>query len=152
MKLNKAFIAAALVLGSLLASGLASQAQDNTNTPPAGTPPPGGMRGPGPSFEAISKRLELTDDQKPKVKPIIEDMQKQIADYRKDNPDATMADRRAKMKEIREAATTQLKDILTADQLTKWQQITARRPNGAGGPPPSGTPPSTNAPADAPKN
>jgi Spy/CpxP family protein refolding chaperone len=152
MKLNKAFIAAALVLGSLLAGGLASQAQDNTNTPPAGTPPPGGSRGPGLSFDAVAKRLELTDDQKPKVKPIIEDMQKQLADYRKDNPDATMADRRAKIKEIRDATTAKLKDILTADQLTKWQQIGSRRPNGAGGPGAGTPPPSSTAPADAPKN
>jgi len=148
MKLNKAFIAAALVLGSLLAGVVASQAQDNTNTPPAGAPP-GGMRGPM-SFDTIAKRLELTDDQKPKVKPIIEDMQKQLADYRKANPDATRADRAAKMKEVREATTTQLKDILTADQLTKWQQMATRRPNGAGNG--AGGPPATNAPADAPKN
>ena len=153
MKLNKAFITAALALGTLLAGGLVSQAQDNTNTPPAGAPPGGGMRrGAGPmSFENIAKQLELTDDQKPKVKPIIEDMLKQMADYRQNNPDATPTDRRAKMKEVRDAATAKLKDILTADQLAKWEKMGMRRPGGAGGPPP-GTPPAVTPPADAPKN
>lgn len=151
MKLNKAFIAAALALGTLLAGGITSQAQDNnTNTPPAGGPGGGMRRGGGPmNFETLSKQLDLTDDQKPKVKPIIDDMMKQMADYRKDTPDASMTDRRAKMKEIRDGATTKLKDILTAEQLTKWQQLGNRR--GAGGPP-AGAPPAANPPADAPKN
>jgi len=152
MKLNKAFIAAALALGTLLAGGLTSQAQDKTNTPPAGGTG-GGMRRGGPmNFDIIAKQLDLTDDQKPKVKPIVEDMMKQMADYRQNNPDASPTDRRAKMKEVRDAATAKLKDILTAEQLTKWQQIGSRRPNGGAGGPPAGAPPAANPPADAPKN
>jgi Spy/CpxP family protein refolding chaperone len=157
MKLNKAFIAAALVLGSLLAGGVASQAQDNTNTPPAGAPP-GGMRrgGPGMSYEAIAKRLEITDDQKPKAEPIITDFIQKVTDLRKDTS-LSREDRMAKMKGLRDDATAKLKDILTADQLAKWQQMGTRRPGGAGGPgvgnpPPSGTPPAGAPPADAPKN
>jgi len=143
MKLNKTLMIAALVAGSVFAADVAARAQDSTNTPPAGAPPGGpGMRNRGLTFEAISKQLELTEDQKPKVKPIIEELTQKMSDFRKDTSVAP-ADRRAKMKEIRDAATAKLKDILTADQLAKWEKMGpgARRPGGAGGPPPGGTPP-----------
>ena len=139
MKLNKTLALAALVAGSLFAGSVALQAQDNTNTPPAGAPPGGhGMRG-RPNFEMIAKQLELTDDQKPKVKPIVEDMQKQASELRKDTS-LSQEDRRAKMKEIREAATAKLKDILTADQFAKWEKMGQRQR-----PPmvPPATPPAT---------
>ena len=138
MKLNKTLALAALVAGSLIAGSVALQAQDNTNTPPTGAPPGGGMRG-RPNFEAISKQLELTDDQKPKVKAVLEDMQKQSRELRQDTS-LTQEDRRAKMKEIRDGASTKLKDILTADQFAKWQKIGQhQRPPMA----PPATPPAT---------
>ena len=125
MKLNKTLALAALVAGSLLAGSSALQAQDNTNTPPAGGPPGGGMRG-RPTFEMISKQLDLTDDQKPLVKPIVEDMQKQASELRKDTS-LTQEDRRAKMKEIRDGAAAKLKDILTPEQFAKWQKMGQRQ-------------------------
>jgi hypothetical protein len=77
-------------------------------------------------------------------------MMQKNADVRKDTTmEAT--DRRAKMKEIRDDATAKLKDILTPEQLEKWQKMLQgnRRPPagaGAGAPPPpppagGGTPP-----------
>jgi Spy/CpxP family protein refolding chaperone len=125
MKLNKALALAALVASSLVAGSVALQAQDNTNTPPAGAPPGGGMRG-RPNFETISKQLQLTDDQKPKVKVIWDDLQQKIRDVRSDTT-IEPADKRTKVKEIRDAATAQLKDILTADQLAKWQKLSQRQ-------------------------
>ena len=74
------------------------------------------------SFDMIAKQLELTDDQKPKVKPIIEDMQQKQRDLRADTTVA-QADKRAKSKEIRDAATAQLKPILTPEQFTKWSSM-----------------------------
>ncbi len=61
------------------------------------------MRG-RPNFEAISKQLELTDDQKPKVKAVMDDMQQKSRDLRQDTS-LSQEDRRAKMKEIRDGAT-----------------------------------------------
>jgi Spy/CpxP family protein refolding chaperone len=124
MKLNKALLIAALAAGSLFASGIPSQAQDNTNTPPAGAPP-GGMRA-RPSFDMLAKQLDLTDDQKPKVKAILDDQQQKMRDLRQDTSVA-QADKRAKAKEIREATTAKLKDILTADQFAKWQKVGQRQ-------------------------
>ena len=125
MKLKKTLALAALVAGSLIAGSSALQAQDNTNTPPAGAPPGGGMRG-RPNFEMISKQLDLTDDQKPKVKTVLEDMQKQMGDLRKDTSMA-QEDRRAKMKEIHDGASAKLKDILTPEQFAKWEKMGQRQ-------------------------
>jgi Spy/CpxP family protein refolding chaperone len=142
MKLNKMLTLAALVAGSLFAGSVALQAQDNTNTPPPGAPP-GGMRGRALNFEAIAKNLELTDDQKPKAKPVIDEMLQKQRDLRADTSVA-QADKRAKAKEIREAATTKLKEILTADQLAKWEKMGQRQR------PPA--PPAGGGDAAAPKN
>ena len=88
MKLTKMTLIAALALGGLLTLSPALRADDATNTPPsappAGGPPPGdrgpGMRGRGPNFDMIAQRLNLTDDQKPKVKAILDDQQEQMRD------------------------------------------------------------------------
>jgi Spy/CpxP family protein refolding chaperone len=124
MKLNKTLMIAALAVGGMFATSLAHAQDDATNTPPAKQ----GMRGGrGMSLDAVAKRLDLTDDQKDKVKPILEDMQKKMTDLRSDSS-TSATDRRSKMKEIRDDATTKLKKILTPEQLTKWEAGTRRRP------------------------
>ena len=88
-------------------------------------------------LEHMSKELNLTDDQKTKIKPILEDMQKKMGDLRKDTSLA-QEDRRAKMKEIRDGVSAKFKEILTAEQFAKWEKMGPgnRRP-GAGAPPPA---------------
>ena len=152
MKVTKPMIIAALVVGNLFAWSLALRADDSTNTPPA-APPPGappadnhgyGTRG-RPDF---AKELNLTDDQKPKVKAIMDAQMQKMHDLREDDS-LSQDDKRTKMKAIHDDTATQLKTILTADQFAKWQKLSQRgmhRPppgggdNGAGAPP-SGTPP-----------
>lgn len=140
MKMNKSIWLAALVAGSLFAGASALQAQDtNSATPPASDAPKPIRARPG--FDMIAKQLNLTDDQKPKVKPIIDDMMAKIRDVRTDqslSPD----DRRAKMKEIRDAAGTKLKEVLTPEQYDKWTKMGPR-----GGRPPGSTPRPPAAPA-----
>lgn len=120
MKFNKTMMVATLAVGSLFASGIPSQAQENTNAPVAGAPP-GGMRA-RPNFDMIAKNLELTDAQKPQVKAIFDEQQQKMKDLRADTSVA-QADKRAKQKEIREAATAKLKPILTAEQFAKWEKM-----------------------------
>jgi Spy/CpxP family protein refolding chaperone len=146
MKLNKTLMMTALMAGSLWTGGMALQAQDTptTNTPSQTPPPAPRMRA---GFDGMAKQLNLTDDQKTKAKPIFEDMQTQMRDLRADTTLST-AEKRAKMKDIREATTAKLKDILTPEQLAKWQKMGPgnRRPPTT---PPSAegtTPPSTSAP------
>jgi periplasmic protein CpxP/Spy len=159
MKATKMTLIAALAVGGLLMLSPALRADDATNTPPstppAGGPPPGdrgpGMRGRGPNIDMIAQRLNLTDDQKPKVKAIFEDQQSKMRDLWQ-NQDLSREDRMAKMRAIHEDTLTKMKAVLTADQFQKFQEMRPRR----GGPrnrPPGGPPPGeggTNAPAGAP--
>jgi Spy/CpxP family protein refolding chaperone len=137
MKLNKTLMMAALIAGSVFAANVAVRAQDATNTPAAGARPGGrGLM----NFDAIAKQLGLTDDQKTKAQPIFDEMRQKMTDLRQDTT-VQGADRRAKMKEIRDAATAKLKDILTPEQLDKWSKMGNRRPPGgaAANPPPATT-------------
>jgi protein CpxP len=121
MKLTQTLALAALVAGCLLAGSPTLQAQGNTNTPPTGTPPGGhSMRG-HPNIDRMAKELGLTDDQKAKLKVVLEDQQTKMSSLRTDASLAP-ADKRAKAKEIREATQTQIKAILTPEQLAKWHQ------------------------------
>jgi Spy/CpxP family protein refolding chaperone len=140
MKLNKTLMMAALIAGSTFAADMAARAQDSTNKPAAVAPPGGpGARGGRMNFDNVATQLALSDDQKTKAKPVFEEMMKKMADVRKDDS-VKGADRAAKNKEIRDDATTKLKDILTPEQLEKWQKLfqqRGRRPApGAGAPPP----------------
>jgi len=145
---------AALAAGSLLMLSPALRADDATNTPPS-APPAGdhgpGMRGRGPNFDMIAQRLNLTDDQKPKVKEILGSQREQMRDLWQ-NQDMSRDDRMAKMKSIREDADAKLKAVLTADQFEQWQKMESRM-RGPRNRPPGGPPPGesgTNAPAGAP--
>lgn len=156
MKVTKPMIIAALVAGNLLACNLALRAAD-TNTPPSAPPvgasPPGprppGMRG-GPTLEQLTQQLSLTDEQKPKVKNILESRDKKIAELRGDSS-LSQEGRRAKMQSLREEITAQMKGVLTPEQFDKWQKMSqrSRRP---GPPPGGGSPGDANPPAPPPKN
>ncbi len=134
MKLNKMTVIAVLALGSLLTLGTALNAQDATSNAPAATLP--AVRG-RPNFEAIAKQLELTDDQKPKAKAVIDAQQKQMRELRGDTS-LSQEDRRAKGKTIRDEATAKLKEILTPEQFAKYQKMTSGRRPAA--PAPAATP------------
>jgi Spy/CpxP family protein refolding chaperone len=146
MKITKPMFIAALIAGNLFAWNLALRADDATNTPPAvppGAPPPGdhGQRG-HLTVDQLAKRLDLTDDQKVKVKPIIDAQNQQMSDLRQDT-DLSREDRMAKMKAIHDDTTAQLKPILTEDQFAKWLKISRmpHRPMQNGDNPPPANPP-----------
>lgn len=148
MKLNKTLMMAALIAGSLFATG-ALQAQDAPKDKPAVDPATGVPAAPGAGAKArlnpeqIAKDLGLSEDQKTKFKDAMSDMQKKMQEVRKDTT-LSQEDRRAKTKEIRDAAQAKYKEILTAEQFDKWQKLMP----GARNRPAAGTPPA----ADAPKN
>jgi protein CpxP len=124
MKLKKTIMMATLVAGGLLA-GIPLQAQDAPKTPPAGDQPAAAAPAPRrPQFtlDGMAKALDLTDDQKTKVKPIMEEQQKKMTDLRNDKT-LSPEDRRAKMKEIRDATGAKLKEVLTAEQYAKWEKM-----------------------------
>jgi len=162
MKANKTILMAVLAAGSLLVWSPAMRADDSTNQPPstlpAGVPTtstnqrPAGMR--GPNFDQLAQRLELTDDQKAKFKPILEAQMKKMRDLRSDTS-LTSQDRRTQMQAIREETATQLKAVLTPEQYDQWQKMSPlgqRGPRLNGPRPDGGIPGSTNAPAAPPQN
>ncbi len=100
----------------------------------------------------IAQRLNLTDDQKPKVKEILDGQQATNARFVAENQDLSREDRMAKMKSIREDTDAKMKAVLTADQFEQWQKMEARMRGPRNGPP-GGPPPGeggTNAPAAPP--
>lgn len=123
MRTNKLEVVAALVIGGLLACGSLVSAQTTNNAP--------GTQGKRPHFSVnqqvnrLSTQLSLTDDQKPQVKAVLENRQKQMHDLHADTS-LTPQDKRSKMRSITEEENTKMKAILTADQYEKYQQITKR--------------------------
>src|SRR5271170_5654743 len=151
MKSTKTMLIAALAVGALLACSSALRADDTTNAPPS-TPPPGAPPGDNhgtwtrgrPDFV---KALNLTDDQKPKFKTIMDAQMQQMREVR-DDDSLSQDDKRAKMKSIHEATATQMQALLTPDQFAKWQKMSQHRPRH---PMQDGdNPPPANPPADAP--
>lgn len=86
-----------------------------------------------------SEQLTLTDDQKAKIKPILEDQRKDMAKLREDTS-MSPEDRRAKNQEIRKAGNDKIRKILNADQQKKWDDMQQQmQQRGPGGPPKSGS-------------
>src|SRR5260221_518604 len=90
MKINKLSLIPMLALGGLMALGSMATAQDNKDaggTPPAGGPPPGGGRRAGmptveQRLERLTTALSLTDEEKPKVKAVLEESSKAMQGLR----------------------------------------------------------------------
>lgn len=107
----------ALLAGAvLLAGNLPAQAQD------AGGARKELRRGGAMSVEQqvdrMAKQLELTDAQKPKVKALLEDMNKK----RQELSSLQGQERREKMTALRDEQEKKLKEILTKDQFSKYEK------------------------------
>ena len=131
MKINKismAIIAAA----AMLSLCPAVHAQDtDTNKPAAETPRQRRAMSPEAEVARIDKAVTLTDEQKPKVKMAVEEMAK----ARKDAASADQEERRTKMREAFRTFNKKMKEILTPEQYTKFQEMPrpGRRRNANGG-------------------
>ena len=86
----------------------------------------GMMMTPDAMLDHMSTELNLSDDQKTKIKPILEQQSKQMQDLRQSTSTSDQ-DRRAKMKEIHENTMSQIRPILTADQQKKLDEMMSRR-------------------------
>ncbi len=73
-------------------------------------------------LDILSKELGLTDDQKAKLAPIMEDSKTQMKTLR---ADTALSDeqRKAKRHEISDAARTRMRALLTADQQQKFDAL-----------------------------
>jgi protein CpxP len=138
-----------LIAAAILCSvALVAQAQEQ-NPAPMGGPPRGQMGRGGPrgpmspqmELERLNKQLNLTQDQQDKLKPILEDRQKQMEALRNDTA-MSREDRMTKMRDIRKNTDDQIRQALNPDQQKKFdemqQQMMRGGPGGRRGGPPSG--------------
>jgi len=113
MRINKASLVAVLVLGGLLVGSTCALAQAD------GDKKGGGKRNMPTAEERLARideAVKLTDEQKPKVKAVLEDTAKAIRDVPQDQ-------RREKMGEIMAEQDKKLKDILTPEQYEKYKAM-----------------------------
>lgn len=75
-------------------------------------------------MERMTTTLTLTDEQKPKVKAVLEGQQKKMQEIRSESDQDT---RRTKMQELRKETETKMKAILTEEQFKKYQEMSQRR-------------------------
>jgi len=115
-----------LVLGVTL-WGTATKAQEG--------PPPGGAQAehmghghwanPDEQLQRMGQALNLTDDQKSQIKPILEDRQKQMEALRSDTS-VSQDDRRTKMRSIMEDSNSKIRAVLNDQQKQKFDEMQQR--------------------------
>jgi protein CpxP len=108
MRINKLSLIVAVAVGGLLLCNTMASAQD---APKKG-------RGPNPEqmLARMTETLSLTDEQKPKVKALLEDTAKKRSEL-------TPEERREKGQALMEDQNKKLKEILTPEQYTKWEKM-----------------------------
>lgn len=74
----------------------------------------------------LSKRLNLTEDQKTQILPILTDRQQQMKSIHEDTS-LSQQDRRAKMRTLREDSDSKIKAVLNDDQKQKYDQMQQQR-------------------------
>jgi len=82
-------------------------------------------------MQEVAKELGLTDTQREQLKPILQAEFAKMKALREDQS-LTRPEKLEKIKAIRAELLPQLKEILTLDQLEKWQKIRQERPAEAG--------------------
>jgi len=121
MKLHKISLLAALAAGALFALTPSLRAEDKSAKPAPAERPEGGPRG-GPRGDQLKKmaaELNLTEAQKTQLQEAFKAQRESMQGLK----DAAPEERRAAMKEAREKMDAKVKEILTAEQYTKWQKI-----------------------------
>jgi len=73
-------------------------------------------------LKMLTEKLNLTEDQQAKLKPILEDESTQMKTLH-DDTSLAPEDKRAKMKELHGSSTEKINAVLTPDQQSKWKQM-----------------------------
>jgi periplasmic protein CpxP/Spy len=74
----------------------------------------------------MSKELNLTDDQKAKLKPVLAEEGKKMQSVKEDTT-LSQDQKRDKMKEIHQNTDSQINDVLTPDQQKKYADMKAQQ-------------------------
>ena len=125
--MSKLSLIAAMALGGLVACSTLVTAQDASNAPEKKDGK--GRMSPEQQLERYTEKLSLTDEQKPKVKAVLEDSAKKRREIAKESGQDRQQ-MREKMQPVMEAQNKKMKEILTADQFTKYQEMIDRAKKG----------------------
>jgi len=77
-------------------------------------------------LKRIGSTLNLSDDQKQKVQALLTEAQEKVQEYRRQNPNASQADVLKRLADNRAGIRQRVVDILTPDQLAKWDSEVAK--------------------------
>jgi len=119
------------LVGTVTASAVAqNNGRNDQQSAPAGEPPEHG-RGhghfdPAKRTEMLTKQLQLTSEQQPRVLEILKSEQSQIENLRS-NSSVSQDERRSKMMEIHKASNDQIRALLDSNQQKKWDTMQSER-------------------------
>jgi protein CpxP len=113
-----------LTAGLLLAGQTYPAPQTSASTPQQGSAMSGhpDAMSPEAHLQMLSEKLNLTDDQKAKLKPILENQAQQMKAVH-DDTSLSQEQRKAKKKALHESFHDQINGVLTPEQQTKWKQM-----------------------------
>jgi periplasmic protein CpxP/Spy len=77
-------------------------------------------------LQHLSKKLKLTDEQKPKVKEILQDQRDQMQQLMQDSS-GDRTEKGQKMREIHQNASSKIRALLTDDQKARYDKLEAER-------------------------
>jgi Spy/CpxP family protein refolding chaperone len=124
MKTIKPVVFAAFALAVMLSlQSTARAAETSAAAQPVKEEPGAAIRE---RMQTVAKELGLTDDQKQQLKPILQAEAEKLKALR-DDQSLTRPEKVEKLKTIREELLPQLKEILTPEQLAKWQKLRQER-------------------------
>jgi Spy/CpxP family protein refolding chaperone len=104
----------------LLATGQTSQAPQGKSAMDAPT-----ASGTEIHLQKLTEKLNLTDDQEAKLKPLLQDQSRQIKTVR-DDASLSREQQQSKIKAIQESFRGQIDSVLTSEQQTKLKQMTPK--------------------------
>lgn len=134
---------AVLTLSGLMAGNALAQADKPKEAPALPSIAPGAKPSARPDrLGNMTQVLNLNEDQRTKIKPILEEEAKQIKVLKEDRSIA-FQERGTKYREIRKAADEKIRAVLTPEQAEKWDKM-----RGLGG---GNKPPAPKVPAAAPE-
>lgn len=131
---NSGFVLRLFAVAVLLTFGVALLAQSEPQATQGGRHRPM-MQTPEQRLDRMAKNLDLTDDQKTKIKPILENETEKRKALMEDSS-MSREDRRAKFMELQQKTTEDIKAVLNPDQQKKFDEMRSRmmERRGRGGP------------------
>ena len=108
-------------LSLLAGSALAQEKKTDEKKPETETKAPRGAGARGDRLEAMTTQLNLTAEQKEKLKPILKEQEDALKTVREDQ-NMPREEKMKKFRESQESVNEKIKPILTAEQLEKWNK------------------------------